>query len=567
MRKLQKQILGLLLFVSVSTAGCGMFQSGPTIPAMLESGETETRAAEGGTSVDDDADEAEAGSRTSGKESGADDAVQTGEAGADSGDGQASDSAKTGKTMADGMHVSKENQKLYRTDADGNPADGWHTAEDGSIGYCVDGYLLTGFQEIDGFSYLFSDAGVMQTGAYTMDDGTLLMFTDDGKQYINSEYMTADGTLYFFGNDGTPAHGEVTFLDGSKGYADENGILYTGCHLISGLVYHYSKTGRLIRTVDPAKPMVALTYDDGPSENVDELISLLQDNGGLATFFLLGKNIVNYPERVARIADSGNEAANHTYNHVKLTDLNMDATISEIGGNSDLIESLCGIRPTVVRPPRGVYDDASCARAAAVDNGYPLIYWSIDTRDWEHRDAAKTVETIRSEVRDGSIILMHDPEKSSIEASKVIIPELVSEGYQLVTVTEMATGRGGMEPGKIYYSFYPEDVTIGSDGSGNTASTTVDAVENGGGTEGTAAANSGEEQQSDTPNDAQIAETENTAAESIAAAENGETQTAENGGQTGQTSEETTSANGGSTSRPGYNVPYGELQIEFPQIQ
>ena len=212
MRKLQKQILGLLLFVSVSTAGCGMFQSGPTIPAMLESGETRTWTAEGETSVDDDADEAEVDSRITGNESGADDAVQTGEAGADSGDGnknagngsgvsagnrQISDSAKTGKTMADGMHVSKENQKLYRTDADGNPADGWYTAEDGSIGYCVDGYLLTGFQEIDGFSYLFSDAGVMQTGAYTMDDGTLLMFTDDGKQYIDSEYMTADGTLYF----------------------------------------------------------------------------------------------------------------------------------------------------------------------------------------------------------------------------------------------------------------------------------------------------------------------------------------------------------------------------------
>lgn len=559
MKKLQKRILGLLLTAAMSAAGCGLFQKGPTLPAMLESGETETWTL--GEYGADDA--AALRSTEAGKlsENGDSEAAQDGEAGADgkdgneaggsAGNGQTSSPVKTGgKTTADGMYASKDNPELYREDADGNPVNGWYTAEDGSTGYCVDGYLLTGFQEIDGFSYLFSKDGVMQTGAYTMDDGTLLMFTDDGKQYVDSEYMTADGTLYFFGADGTPAHGEVTFLDGSRGYADENGILYTGCHLIGGLVYHYSKTGRLIRTVDPAKPMVALTYDDGPSENVDELISLLQDNGGLATFFLLGKNIVNYPERVSRIADSGNEAANHTYNHVKITDLSMDATISEIGGNSDLIESLCGIRPTLVRPPRGVYDDASCARVAAVDNGYPLIYWSIDTRDWEHRDAAKTVETIRSEVRDGSIILMHDPEKSSIEASKVIIPELVSEGYQLVTVTEMATGRGGMEPGKIYYSFYPEDVNVGSDGSDRSG--TAGAAENTNETETAADAGGSEAQQADTQVDA---ETEN-----AAAAESAESATDES-------REAQTMENSGNASRSEHNAPYGELQIEFPQIQ
>ena len=95
------------------------------------------------------------------------------------------------------------------------------------------------------------------------------------------------------------------------------------------------------------------------------------------------------------------------------------------------------------------------ANVAAVDDGYPLIMWCVDTIDWQHHDVATTCDTIRSKVKDGAIVLMHDMEASSAQASQIMIPELIAAGYELVTVSEMAAARGGMVPGQVYNYFDP----------------------------------------------------------------------------------------------------------------
>ena len=82
---------------------------------------------------------------------------------------------------------------------------------------------------------------------------------------------------------------------------------------------------------------------------------------------------------------------------------------------------ITGNRPCIMRPPTGATDDASCANVAAVDDGYPLIMWCVDTIDWQHHDVATTCDTIRSKVKDGAIVLMHDMEASSAQASQIII--------------------------------------------------------------------------------------------------------------------------------------------------
>ena len=116
---------------------------------------------------------------------------------------------------------------------------------------------------------------------------------------------------------------------------------------------------------------------------------------------------------------------------------------------------ITGNRPCIMRPPTGATDDVSCANVAAVDDGYPLIMWCVDTIDWQHHDVATTCDTIRSKVKDGAIVLMHDMEASSAQASQIIIPELIAAGYELVTVSEMAAARGGMVPGQVYNYFDP----------------------------------------------------------------------------------------------------------------
>ena len=84
----------------------------------------------------------------------------------------------------------------------------------------------------------------------------------------------------------------------------------------------------------------------------------------------------------------------------------------------------------------------------------PMIYWSIDTKDWETKDAEKTVEAVLDHVKDGDIVLMHDLYKQTAEASETIIPKLIEKGYQLVTVSELAQARNiELQDGHVYYSF------------------------------------------------------------------------------------------------------------------
>ena len=85
--------------------------------------------------------------------------------------------------------------------------------------------------------------------------------------------------------------------------------------------------------------------------------------------------------------------------------------------------------------------------------GSPAVLWSIDTLDWKTKNTQKTVDTVLSNVKDGDIILIHDTHAPSAAAAQILIPELTKRGYQLVTVSELAAYRGGMEAGKTYGSF------------------------------------------------------------------------------------------------------------------
>ncbi len=85
----------------------------------------------------------------------------------------------------------------------------------------------------------------------------------------------------------------------------------------------------------------------------------------------------------------------------------------------------------------------------------PIIMWSIDTLDWKTRNTQSTVDKVLGNVKDGDVVLMHELYKQTGDAAVQIIPKLVERGYQLVTVSEMAKYRGGLESGKVYSSFRP----------------------------------------------------------------------------------------------------------------
>ena len=208
------------------------------------------------------------------------------------------------------------------------------------------------------------------------------------------------------------------------------------------------------RFLDPAKPMVALTFDDGPYAPVgNRLMDVLELYNGRATFFVVGNRIPAYQDEILRMKNNGHEVANHTHEHRYLTGLSAEQVQVQIEQCNQMIAAVTGQAPTLVRVPGGFYNDAVLANIRQ-----PVIMWSIDTRDWKTKDAVKTVNQVLSRVQDGDIILMHELYQATGDAVEAVVPALAEQGYQMVTVSELASLRGGAAPGAVYHNFRPNAV-------------------------------------------------------------------------------------------------------------
>lgn len=204
------------------------------------------------------------------------------------------------------------------------------------------------------------------------------------------------------------------------------------------------------RTVDPSKPMVALTYDDGPQPSVgNRIMDCLAQYGGKATFFMVGERVGSYATEVQRMVAEGHEVANHSMNHKYLQKCKAAEIQAQVKLCNDAIEAACGVRPRLMRLPGGGYNSTVLA-----NTHMPMIQWNIDTLDWKTRNAQQTINAVLSKVKDGDVILMHELYSATGDASMTLIPELTKRGFQLVTVSEMAEAKGyKLEAGKLYSSF------------------------------------------------------------------------------------------------------------------
>ncbi len=201
--------------------------------------------------------------------------------------------------------------------------------------------------------------------------------------------------------------------------------------------------------IDPNKPMVALTFDDGPSVYTTRILDLLETYNVRATFFVVGSRVSSYPDTIRRCAEAGNEIGIHTWSHAKLTELSEEEILAQIVDTYNAVQQYAGFTCAAVRPPTGAYNDT--VKAVAAELGLYLANWSVDTLDWQTRDADATYEAIMSDVFDGAIILCHDLYETTAEAMERVIPALIEQGYQLVTVSELLSySDGGIVPGNLY---------------------------------------------------------------------------------------------------------------------
>jgi peptidoglycan/xylan/chitin deacetylase (PgdA/CDA1 family) len=205
-----------------------------------------------------------------------------------------------------------------------------------------------------------------------------------------------------------------------------------------------------IRTyLDRSKPMIALTFDDGPSQYTEHIVELLERYDCRATFCVLGNRVKPQAGRVRAIAAQGSEVIGHSWNHKNLTALSKKKVLKELKKTNRAIKSVTGVMPTMYRPPYGAYDKK--LRKASKKLDLALLTWSLDTKDWKSLDPKRVSVRIRKYAERDQILLLHDIHESTAEAMDKVIPWLVRHGYELVTVSELMYYKGiDIKPGRVY---------------------------------------------------------------------------------------------------------------------
>jgi peptidoglycan/xylan/chitin deacetylase (PgdA/CDA1 family) len=197
--------------------------------------------------------------------------------------------------------------------------------------------------------------------------------------------------------------------------------------------------------------MIALTFDDGPSQYTPRILDLLEQYGARATFCVVGTYVNARKDTVKRASELGCEVIGHSWDHRDLSKLSPEEIAKELGDTSAVIESATGVSPGMYRPPYGAIN--STLKNVSGELGYALITWSVDPEDWKTRNADAVYSAFMGHVSDRAIVLSHDLYGTTADAYERIIPELLSMGYQLVTVSELMYYSGKtLEAGAVYYS-------------------------------------------------------------------------------------------------------------------
>lgn len=204
--------------------------------------------------------------------------------------------------------------------------------------------------------------------------------------------------------------------------------------------------------VDPDRPMIALTFDDGPAITATTMVlDVLEAYGVRATFFVIGNRAERYPELVQRELSLYCEVGGHSYAHyTPYTELSYEKLYEDMQKTIDAIsEATGGYRIRLYRPPGGAVSNN--VLVAALDQDLAVINWSTSTADWQKENAGQIITQFRCLAHDDQIVLLHDLRYRTGVATKTIVSDLVKAGYQLVTVSELLFLSGYLpESGTLY---------------------------------------------------------------------------------------------------------------------
>lgn len=300
---------------------------------------------------------------------------------------------------------------------------------------------------------------------YSMDGRTLEVYKDDAAAHhaVGWYYNLSDVTVTMYNKDGEE---QVVFKEDianqiKKGFSTNKNDVMQLMFSADGRFIHvpFDKVEEYINVgwyrgggkVDASRPMVAITFDDGPGKHTDRVLSTLEKYNARATFFVQGKNVAGYKSVMQRAVALGNEIGNHTWNHVNLAHSSSSVISQQINSTNAAVYNATGVYPKLYRPPYGAFNNSvlNCIPMAAV-------MWSVDTLDWKTRNPAKTLESVKRDTYDGGIILMHDIHSPTADAVERVVKHLLMNNFQLVTVSELIEARqGSVVSGKVYTKLNP----------------------------------------------------------------------------------------------------------------
>ena len=194
------------------------------------------------------------------------------------------------------------------------------------------------------------------------------------------------------------------------------------------------------------RKVVALTFDDGPnSTTTNQALDTLSKYGIKATFFVLGKNVSGNEEILKRMKSDGHVIGNHSWSHPVLSKLSLDEAKKQITDTEDALTKVLGSSSKLMRPPYGAITDD-------IRNSLDLsfIMWDVDSLDWKSKNEAAILTEIQREVKNGSIILMHDIHAETVNALPKVIDYLKGQGYDFVTIPDLLDSR--LKAHQLYYN-------------------------------------------------------------------------------------------------------------------
>ncbi|MFN2542946.1 MAG: polysaccharide deacetylase family protein [Actinomycetota bacterium] len=205
-----------------------------------------------------------------------------------------------------------------------------------------------------------------------------------------------------------------------------------------------STLDRLIAVGEPVmcgggnKPLVALTFDDGPGPYTHRTVGMLREAGARATFFIVAKEILDWPALGDEPAEEATVAAigDHTYDHIDLLGISQDELDHQIVDSRQLIEEHADTRVRLFRPPYGHHDDAVDREVQAA--GMLQVLWSVDSQDGiAGATATQVLENVRDGLRPGAIVLMHENRGTTLQELPAILGAVRAAGLHTVTVPEL----------------------------------------------------------------------------------------------------------------------------------